>query len=395
MAPADPLQRRIKQHVAARSHDFFAIAGPGLEALCLEEIASRIAESRTSDPSEGGIAFKARLHDAYAVNLWSATASRVLMRIGTLSADGFRKLKRRVSDFPWELYLPAGTPMHVNVALHHSRLYHKDAVADCLREGIENRFEAQGLTLPADPGPQDTQTLYARAIDNRFTLSLDMSGEHLHKRGLKVRAGKAPLRETLAAAVLKLAGYQGDDLLLDPMCGSGTFSLEAAMMSKRIPPGWFRSFAFEKWPAFQPGRWTHLRREAEQGFRNLPAPIVLASDRKAAMVGGLKETVRAGGMEDAVRVRRADFFDLIPEKDTGRRGLVVLNPPYGLRLDTPQESLQLYREIGVKLRRDFSGWRAAVLSPDPEPDEQLQLPGRRHFLFHGGLRLLLCISDIT
>lgn len=394
MTSQSALERRIKRHVTGRTHAFYAVAAPGLEALCHAEIAGRLPSAEIESDSEGGVAFNTRLHHAYAVNLWSATASRVLMRIGEFNADGFGKLKRKTRRFPWELYIPGGASLHVNVALHRSRLYHRDAVAERIREGIEDRFAGQGLPLPVNLKAEHTTTLYARAVNDRFTLSLDMSGEHLHKRGVKIRGGDAPLRETLAAAVLRMADYGPVVPLIDPMCGSGTFSLEAAMMAKQIPPGWFRRFAFEDWPGFQAGRWRHLRREAQKGMQSAAEPLIFASDRKSAMVGALKETLRNSGMDDAVRVIRKDFFDLVPARFLNRKGLLILNPPYGRRLDTPQESLRLYREIGRKIRRDFKGWRSAVLSPSDELEARTRIRGKRFPLFHGGLNLTLTLSDI-
>lgn len=389
------LERRIRKHITSQEHTFFVVAGPGLEDLCREEIADRLPGADIDPPTEGGIGFRARIHDAYAVNLWSRTASRVLMRIGGFTADGFGQLKRKVKAFPWELYIPQTARLHVNAALHRSRLYHRDAVAERIRDGIESRLAADGIhleTTPSDSGP--TTTLYARAVSDRFVLSLDMSGDHLHKRGLKTRGGEAPLRETLAAAVLKLAGYQPGAPLIDPMCGSGTFSLEAAMMARHIPPGWYRRFAFQTWPGFQPGRWRHLRREAERGMRVVETAAIFASDRRAAMVGALKETLRSAGMENVVRVKRKDFFELTIDATNRPGGLLVLNPPYGRRLAAPDDSRKLYREIGRKIRRDFKGWRFAVLSPAAGLDEQLRLKGRRLPLFHGGLDLILIIGDI-
>ncbi len=395
MATVTALERRIKTQVTGRIRRFYAVAGPGLEELCRGEIAGLLPPPTAPTAGDGGVDFEARLHEAYAVNLWSATASRVLMRLGDFAADGFGRLRRKAGGFPWELYLPAGAPLVVHAALHRSRLYHREAVAERIRESVEESlvpFAPEPGEAPADLLPQH---LYVRAVKDVFTLSLDMSGEHLHKRGVKTRKGRAPLRETVAAGVLRLAGYDGRRPLLDPMCGTGTFSLEAAMMAKRIPPGGFRRFAFEQWPGFRPGRWTHLKRLAREGVRRLEAPLVFASDVRSPMVGGLKEAVRAADMEDAVRVRRMDFFDLSPGKICGEKGLLALNPPYGRRLGTPQESERLFGEIGRKIRRDFRGWRVALLAPAEAIEKNARIQGKRTPLFHGGLGLSLTVADIA
>jgi putative N6-adenine-specific DNA methylase len=394
MTSQTAIERRIKQHITSQPHTFFTVVGPGLEPLCRSELKTLLPGIDIPEPREGGLTFTARLHDAYAVNLGSATASRVLMRIGRFTADGFGRFKRKIRSFPWELFISETLPLHVTATLHKSRLYHRDAVAERVREAIEDRFSDLGRSPSSAIHTEARNTLYVRAVNNRFTLSLDMSGEHLHKRGVKTRGGEAPLRETLAAGILTLSGYDPDYPLLDPMCGTGTFSIEAAMIAKGIPPGWFRDFAFTRWPNFQPGRWQHLKREAEKGFRTIAAPLIFASDRRAAMVGAVKESIRNSAIADAVTVKRRDFFDMRPDRLTPRKGLVVLNPPYGKRLDTPRDSRQLYQEIGRKLRSDFKGWRFGILMPPGDPGTRLDLEGRQHALFHGGLGLTLTVGHI-
>ncbi len=248
MIPEDPLSKRIKRHVIGRRHNFFVATSPGFEPVCLQELLKLKPAASEACVTPGGVEFEGRLDDCYLANLNLRSANRILMRIHTFKSSNFRKLEKKLGDIPWELYLHAGRVPKVHVSTKHCRLRHSGAITERFRTTIAaqlSRFESvKKITKIASA----EQNIYVRGIDDRFTVSIDSSGDLLYKRGLKKHAGKAPLRETLAAAALLLAGYDGRDPLLDPMCGSGTFSLEGALMAKRIPAGWLRDFAFMGWP---------------------------------------------------------------------------------------------------------------------------------------------------
>jgi putative N6-adenine-specific DNA methylase len=257
---------------------------------------------------------------------------------------------------------------------------------------------------PAEEGSGPEARIFVRAESDRFTVSLDSSGELLHKRGVKARGGKAPIRETLASAVLNIAGYGPGQLLADPMCGSGTFSLEAAMMSRNLPSGWFRDFAFMQWPAFSPGRWRHLRKEAEAEISPPGRTCVFASDLRESEVRLLETRLLAYGLSDAVRTECLDFMALTPgvifkklEESGGgdfEPGLLVINPPYGRRLGSLSESRRLFAEILEKLRKDFRGWHAAVIVPGRLVGKRTAKFFSKTPLFHGGLDLVLLTGKI-
>jgi putative N6-adenine-specific DNA methylase len=235
--------------------------------------------------------------------------------------------------------------------------------------------------------------LFVRLQDNRLTLSIDSSGEHLHKRAIKTHHATAPLRETLAAAVLKLADFDPAEPLIDPLCGAGTFSLEAAMRAKNVAAGYFRKFAFMGWPAFQPARWAHLKKQAGADIKILQEPLIFASDRSPNACQALTACLARNALSDAVRVEQKDVFDLLPHQLTDRKGLMVINPPYGIRLGTEKQSQDLIRGLLKKLRADFQGWRLALIAP-PWADLSA-LPALRFYrLLHGGLRLVLGVAKI-
>ena len=239
-----PLEKRIRRHVIGKSHRFFAVTAPGLEPLCLGELESL---GLTGAAVEGGVEFSGRLQAAYLANLCLRTANRILLRVHEFRATSFRALAQEAASFPWELFIAPGAPLRIHVTTHHCRLHHSDAIAERVQNAIAERLSAFSVAEARMP-----LQIFIRGVDDRFTASLDSSGENLYRRGIKTHAGKAPLRETLAAAALMLAGYSGEGFLLDPMCGAGTFALEAALMAKHLPPGGHRDFAFMAWPGFRP-----------------------------------------------------------------------------------------------------------------------------------------------
>ena len=386
--------KRVKRHVVGRNHLFFVSTSPGLSRLCLNELESIITGTGTPRAVSGGIEFEGRLIDCFAANVNLRTANRILMRLESFKATNFRQLEKYLSRLPWELYLYPGSRMQLSVTTRHSRLFHTEALSHNIRQCISDRWAAVDIGFRADIDSDAGQTVHIRAVDDRITVSLDSSGEHLHKRGLKQYPGRAPMRETLAAAVLKWAGYRSDRPLLDPMCGSGTFSFEAAFIAKQIPAGYFRSFAFMGWPAFRSGQWDYLKRASEKSFQQIAEPIIYASDKSPHLVRHVEECAVEYGVSDAVKTFCKDFFSVSPKEIVDRAGLVVLNPPYGHRLGNRKESRLLYEAIYAKLAADFSGWTCALILP-----AQQVKPGRfvgmKSFpLYHGGLKLHVLIGKI-
>ncbi len=417
MKTESALSKRIRRHVSGRIRDFFISAAPGLEKLCFDELMALPLSAKEARAVPGGVAFKARVHDAYLANLHLRTASRILMRIGEFKASGFPQLEYFIQDFPWELYLHPGKMPEFRISATHSRLYHTGAIAERFSQNITKRMKkmfplsdtdkSDGLP-PKPPSPQPPvpssntekteglpQQIFIRVMDDRFTVSIDSTGEHLHKRGIRKFSGDAPLRETAASAVLQLAGYDGQEPLIDPMCGTGTFSFEAAMQITRTPPGFFRNFAFMQWPSFQPGRWTHIRREAEKNFSFTDKnPLIFASDTDEKAYNDLKKNISESPFSTLIQAEHRDFFTFSPLELTDQTGLVVINPPYGLRLGRPEESTELFQAICRQLAGKYKGWKFALIAPDPKLIRNLPFSFQKHPLFHGGLNLNLLTGKI-
>jgi putative N6-adenine-specific DNA methylase len=313
------------------------------------------------------------------------------MRIAEFKATGFGELEKKTAQIPWELYLHPGSAVEISVSTQKSRLLHTDAIAEHIGKMLTRHLGSQ-RAIPPNSG----QRLFVRAVSDRFTLSIDSSGAPLYKRGVKTHGGRAPLRETGAAAILKFAGYSPGTPLVDPMCGSGTFSIEAAMMARNFPPGWFRDFAFMGWPSFRPRQWAHLRALAETGFVHIESPHIFAYDQNPETCRTLSACLETFDLSGAVRVECRDFFDrettgFFPETP----GLVVINPPFGKRLGTASQSAALIYAICDRLKASFAGWRFALLVPHPGIAGKVPFPCQSRPFHHGGLKLILLTGVVT
>lgn len=394
------IEKRIKRHVLGKVRRFFASTSPGMAPLCLDELLSVGICKADTALVKGGVEFTGRVHDCYLANLRLRTTNRILMRMETFRATNFRQLAKRVTSLPWELYLQQGAQYGVSVTSRQSRLFHKEAISDQFKEGVAQRWAlSHGALKGAREIRPFAQQIFVRTQNDSFTVSIDSSGELLYRRGLKTQGGKAPIRETIGAAILILAGYNGHEPLLDPMCGTGTFSLEAAMMANQIPAGWYRDFAFMGWPCFKAARWKHIRREAEKSMTPVQEPMVFASDNDPHACQVLERVVRDNDLSHAVSVSKRDFFDLLPSDlktltRTKQRGLVAINPPYGRRLGKRGHSEKVFLEICQKLKKDFSGWKVALLAPNRSLVRKLPFVVDVRGLFHGGLRLTLLTGTI-
>ncbi len=399
-------EKRVKRRIIARPQNFFAVCPPGLKSICKNELSALGQEIQSIQILSGGVAFKSKLGPACFASIFLGSPSKILMRIAIFRADSFSILEKKLKQIDWELFLPGHTVLKIQVAAHKSRLYHSDAIAERCRPVIEASLSSSAMTgdqiLPPGDGASSPafstniskQTLLIRADHDQFELSLDMSGELLFKRGLKKRVVSAPLRENLAFAILKAAGFSKHDVLLDPMCGSGTFSMEAAMIQANIPPGFFRSFAFEQWPGFRKANFEYLKTSANKKFSAATSPQIFASDIDTNALSSLDASIGQHDFLKTIQTSEINFFDLQPRSLTPEKGIVVLNPPYGRRLDRDMDKKLFYKEIGKKLAADFKGWKAGVLYPEKNLGHTLGLSLRPMPFFHGGLDLFAGIGII-
>lgn len=382
--------KRLRRHVTGRARDYYVVTTPGFETLCHRELVGLGLDRRAMTVESGGISFRGRLVDCQRANLNLRTATRVLMRVDSFTATNLRRLEKNADRIAWELFFSAGGLPGMKVSSHRSRLYHTAAIAQMITGSIERRLMQEGRALPvAVP-----QTLFVRVVEDRFTLSLDSSGDPLYKRGFKPGPARAPIRETLAAAMLMSAAYDPRRPLVDPMSGSGTFSLEAAMLAKQIPPGINREFAFMGWPAYIENQWTFLKREAESKVQELERPRIFASDMDPGACEHLTQTIVRNGLSDAIAVGQKDFFDCRADHYGNHPGLVVINPPYGIRLGSYRQADDLFTAICRHLKAYFYGWTVALITPNHELARQVPFASRHLPMIHGGLKLSLVIGAI-
>jgi len=335
----------------------FAATQPGLAGLAARELAHIGLEG--VKPVPGGVEFEGGWSGVYRANLFSRVASRILVRVAGFPAVSFGELERKLKKVHWQEHLTSSS-VEVSVTCRKSRLMHTAKIAAIAGAVIEERVAsgaaADGSATAEAPAGVPLG-VYLRIERDMVTVSLDTSGEHLHRRGYRTLAGPAPLRENVAAACLIHVGYSGAEPLLDPCCGSGTFPVEAAMIAASIAPGLNREFAFSRLAGYDEGLWAGVRREAEAMVRpRLQAPV-FGSDVDPEAIKLTVASAKAAGVGEFVEVAVADMAELEPPAESG---LLVANPPWGRRLKSGAGA-SAYTKLGRMLRGDFELWRWAVI----------------------------------
>ncbi len=371
---SDAFEKRIKKHIIGKPHRFSAVVPLGFEQTFIKEIAN-FNEAYLEAPhiaGDGKVEFTAKLTEAWKIVAYSRIANRILMEITNFKADNFRELEKKASEIPWELFLTTNhQPLTtIHVTCKHSRLYHSDAIAERLYKIIE------GVSLPLAPAdtasatpsagtPRNAplqnekhctqQNLYVNFLDDRCTIWLDLAGEELYKRGFERFVNNAPLKETIAAAMIfeALRSLPSTSYcLLDLMSGSGTFSLEAACIASKIIPGVCRDFALKHQPAFKEASWNFLIRRENDATATIAK--IITSDISERAVNIIKHNIECSPLVNttpAITPRQKDFFSYTAQEIAETCGndhpIIVLNPPYGKRLDF--DAPKLYTKIGRKL----------------------------------------------
>ena len=365
--------------------NFFATCPRGLELLLVDELRQLKAEKIHA--VGGGVQFAGDLLLCYRVNLESRLASRVLWQVATGSYRSEDDIYRAAYALRWTDWFDPAHTIRVDVSatkspltsLNFVTLKIKDAVCDKIRL-LSGRRPSVDTRAPDIP-------IQGHLTDRDFALYLDTTGEPLFKRGQRVVTGEAPLRENLAAGILHLAGWNPGIPLLDPMCGSGTILLEAAHMALDIAPGLGRHFAFEKFKNFDSRRWRELlQRSAARQKPKLPLAIY-GSDLSADVLKAAQANLMAASLEKVVSLKRANVLEIsAPAKE----GIIVTNPPYGVRLGEQQQLAELYPKLGDVLKKQFSGWRAYFLSADMRLPKLIRLAAsKRTPLYNGALECRL------
>lgn len=357
-----------------RSERVFAVVTPGLEAPLVEELGALGVRGR---PEVGGATFEVDRAALYRLHLHARLPARLWVRMGTVKARSLEGLSTAVRGLAWGEYVWARQPLDVRVVATGTRIGRRDVIGHKVELAIRD-----ALRVPRrEHGrpPREPVEVLVRIEGEQAELSVDASGELLHRRGWRADVSEAPLRENLAAAVLWLAEWQPGEPLIDPMCGSGTFPIEAATIAAALAPGRARAFAFERWPSHDRAVWDEVRAVPEEPA--VPTTI-LGSDVDPDAIRAAKANARRASVEGDVELRVGDLRSI---QAPGPSGLLVANPPYGERI---RNAPAAWEALGELIRTEARGYRVALLCPDPQLLRRARLALPRVASFsNGGIRV--------
>ena len=385
------IRRKAAVGPFAGEQTFFATTAKGVEEVLAREMTALGLAGVTAE--KGGVRFTGDLSACYRANLWLRTASRILIPLAEFSCDSPQQLYDGVRAISWDRYLTPDTTLAVECVLRDSSLTHsgfvalktKDAVVDSLRD----RFGRRPNVNPKDPD----LLVNVHLVRNRCTISLDSSGTGLDRRGYRAEAGEAPLRETLAAALVLLSDWDGTVPLVDPLCGSGTILVEAALIALNRAPGLVRErFRFQRWSTFDVPRWRRLVDEARQVERTTLAAPLVGSDRLEDVLAVARNNSRRAGVEKFITFDARDVREILPPPPPG---VVLTNPPYGRRLGDEEQLKTFYRQIGDVFKQRCAGYTAWLFTGSLELAKEVGLKtSRRIVLYNGPLECRLLKYDL-
>ena len=366
--------------------NFFAPCPRGLEQLLAEELTSfGAAEVKATD---GGVAFSGDWPLCYRANLESRLASRILWRVQ--EARPYRNeqdIYALVLALPWQRWFDVERTIRVNVTAIKSPLKSLEFITLKIKDAVCDKFREHGGKRPSVDTVQPDMRIHAFIEGNQFTLYLDTSGDALFKRGVRLHTNIAPLRENLAAGILKIAGWQPGIPLLDPMCGSGTFLIEAAMMSLNIMPGIRRHFAFEKLKNFDAAKWNAMREQALAAQKPLSELPIHGSDLYGDELKTAHRNLEEAGIRMAVDLKQCNVLEVSPPEPSG---ILIANLPYGERMGEVEELAALYPQLGNVLKQRFGGWNAYLFTADLRLPKLIRLSAsRRTPLYNGAIECRL------
>ncbi len=381
--PSPPFYAQATESLTSPQHfEIFLSVTPGCEdVLCGEAAAAGFSVPKAVP---GGVTIKGIWDDVWRANLVLRGVNTVLARVAQFHVAHLAQLDKLARQVPWLTLLPKDVAFAVDATCRKSRIYHAGAAAERVAKAIA---AATGGTLDE----KSALRVSVRIENNLCTLSIDTSGELLHKRGHKQAVGKAPLRETLAANLLRMAGYSGTESVLDPMCGSGTFIIEAAEIAMGLAPGRERSFAFEGLPSFNAAKW----QEMKSGIQvRQPTYRYFGFDRDKGAVDMASANADRAGVAEITAFAKQSVSEL--QRPDVSPGLVIVNPPYGARLGDKTKLGALHAALGQTLMQRFDGWRVALVTSERSLAYQTGLPFKQPGppINHGGLRVKLYVTDV-
>ncbi|MBI1853387.1 MAG: RNA methyltransferase [Planctomycetes bacterium] len=372
---------------------FFATCAPGIEPVLHEEI--RALRLGHVERQVGGVHFEGTIRDAWRANLWLRTAVRVLQRVARFEASDANALHAGASSVDWSRFVRADGTFVVDARSKESALDHTLFVEQRVKDGIADQFRAKSGRRPSVDKESPELGVHVHLFRDRCTLMVDTSGESLHKRGWRRFQGRAPLAETLAAAIVMMSGWDRRAPLLDPFCGSATILIEGALLAANVAPGLFRErFGFERWPGHDAGAWQAMRETARAESAFPPKLVVRGWDQNAEFVEKARENVAVAELADRIVLEVGGARDFEPRR--GWNAWIVTNQPYGERVGDERDLELLYRRFGERLREFAVGSHLALLSGNPRLARSLGLkPDRVVALKNGALDCELLLAEIA
>lgn len=370
--------------------DFTVKTFAGLEQALFDELKELGAQDL--EIIKRGVTFRGDMAMMYKVNYLSRLAIRVLKPIGVFEVLDEKQLYDKVKSINWADFFRVTQTFSVESNVFYSNLDHSHYVSLKTKDAIVDQFRETGGKRPWVSLENPEIYIDVHISQNVCTVSLDSSGESLHKRGYRISTDKAPINEVLAAGILNISGWDCKKDLYDPMCGSGTIPIEAAMLAMHVPAGYYRkSFAFMNWEGFDEEVWNAIKAEADAEISDMECEIY-ASDRSDKAVGIARRNFRSAGMHKDINIKQSYFDAVVPER---KNGIIMMNPPYGIRLEERGELRDLYRGIGDVLKNAFVGFEAWIISPSFDSTKFIGLrPSKRITLFNGPLESRLMLFEV-
>lgn len=387
-----PAQRPHRQRSSGErgrgfgTREIFVLTAPGFE----EALADELEDLGLTGRSEiGGVALQAGEKALRDILLMSRVASQVRVRVARGRAENLDDVARVVRAGGWKSFVHPTQPIDVSVSMTGTRFRHRPRVAKKVELAIRDALK--GPRLPGPRPPKEPAKVHVRLAGDKIIVSMDASGEPLYKRGWRTDVARAPIRENLAAAILRVADWNPGTPLVDPMCGSGTFAIEAATIALGHAPGAARAFAAERFPCFDGGAMAKARAAAGVGALDEDAPI-LGGDREEGAILAARKNARRAGVSARIQLEQVTFHELEPPAASG---LVVVNPPYGERVGARSKVGAIYRDFGKVMKERWSGWRVAILLPSPRHTGALDLPVEEVAAFkNGSLPVSLFVGQV-
>lgn len=354
----------------------------GLEDIIAKEL-SEIGAQNIQKVNRG-VHFEGDNSLMYKANLHLRTALRILKPITTFNAKNDTVLYNEIKKVDWSDYLDLNDTLAVDSVVHSHFFKHSKYVALRTKDAIVDQFRERTRRRPFVDVKNPDLLVNIHIADTQVTVSLDSSGDSLNRRGYRLDASQAPLNEVLAAGMILLSDWDKKSFFIDPMCGSGTILIEAAMMAYNIPPSFLKpKFGFESWNDFEKKTWFEIKQEAKNNIIRDKQTEILGNDKSSGAFQTALRNINRAGLGGKIKLLSKDFFKM---KIKEEEGLVIINPPYGKRIE-PEDLMGMYQKIGDKLKQDFTGFEAWILSSNDEAVKQIGLrPSKKIVLFNGGLQ---------